>query len=104
MHKHDSFRAVAIATGVAVALAVSAGAASAQNHQVAFLASSSQNGYNQAIYEGIQKKAAELGNVDVEIFDGEFNAAKQFAQVEDLVASQKFDALIIVPKDRKSVV
>jgi ribose transport system substrate-binding protein len=94
-----SLRAAAIASGVALALTLAAGAASAQNYQVAFLASSSQNGYNQAIFDGIKNKAAELGNVDVEIFDGEFNAAKQYAQVEDLVASQKFDALIIVPND-----
>ena len=94
-----SLRAAAIASGVAVALTLSAGAALAQNHKVAFLASSSQNGYNQAIFDGIKKKAAELGNIDVEIFDGEFNATKQYAQVEDLVASKKFNAFIIVPND-----
>ncbi len=54
---------------------------------IAYLASSSQNGFNQAIYEGIQRAAAEYDNVSVEIFDGEFSAPVQFSQVEDLVAA-----------------
>ena len=90
---------VAAATALAFSFAACGGAWAADQFKVAFLASSSQNGYNQAIYEGIKKKAAELGSVDVEIFDGEFNATKQFSQVEDLVASKKFNAIIIVPND-----
>ena len=45
------------------------------------------------------KRAAELGNIDVEIFNGEFNAEKQNNQVEDLVASKKFDGIILEPND-----
>ena len=79
-------------------LAPSAGLAAA-THRVAFLASSSENGFNQAIWEGVKKRAAELGNIDVEIFNGEFNAEKQNNQVEDLVASKKFDGIILEPND-----
>jgi ribose transport system substrate-binding protein len=89
---------LAIASSLALSLTFSA-AQAADRYKVAFLASSSQNGYNQAIFDGIKKEAAKLGNVDVEIFDGEFNATKQYTQVEDLVASKKFNALIIVPND-----
>jgi ribose transport system substrate-binding protein len=71
----------------------------ADKYRIAFLASSSENGFNQAIWEGVKKRAAKLGNVDVEIFNGEFNAEKQNNQVEDLVASKKFDAILLEPND-----
>ena len=71
----------------------------AAKHRVAFLASSSENGFNQAIWEGVKKRAAELGDIDVEIFNGEFNAEKQNNQVEDLIASKKFDGIILEPND-----
>ena len=67
--------------------------------RIAFFASSSQNAYNQAIWEGVQQAAAEAGNVEVEIFDGEFNAELQFNQIEDIVASGRFDGFVVVPND-----
>jgi ribose transport system substrate-binding protein len=75
--------------------------ASAQDKpiRVAFLAASSQNGFNQAIYAGVQAAAKKYGNVSTEIFDGEFKAQTQFSQVEDLTAGKRFDALIIAPND-----
>jgi ribose transport system substrate-binding protein len=66
---------------------------------IAFFASSSQNGYNQAVYDGIEQAAAEDGDVTTEIFDGEFNAEIQFNQIEDVVASGRFDGYVIVPND-----
>jgi ribose transport system substrate-binding protein len=42
--------------------------------RIAFFASSSQNDYNQAVYRGVQDAAAEAGNVETDIFDGEFKA------------------------------
>lgn len=66
---------------------------------IAFLAASSQNGFNQSIYAGIQKAAGKLGGVKVEIFDGEFKAPVQYNQVEDIVAGGRFDAIIISPND-----
>jgi ribose transport system substrate-binding protein len=67
-------------------------------YKVAFFASSAQNGFNQAIYQGIQQKAKELG-VDVAIYDGQFDAAKQYSQIEDVLAGNKFDGFIVVPND-----
>lgn len=72
--------------------------------RIAFFASSSQNGYNQATFEGIQRAAAEDGDVEAEIFDGEFNAEVQFNQIEDVVASGRFDGYVMVPNDPVGIV
>lgn len=88
-------------SGLAVGALAAMGAASAYaaNYRVAYLAASSQNGFNQAIFAGVQRAAQALGNVDVEIFDGAFDSTKQYSQVEDLAASKKFDGIIITPND-----
>ena len=78
--------------------------APAEPLRIAFFASSSQNAYNQAVYEGVQQAAAEAGNVETEIFDGEFNAELQFNQIEDIVASGNFDGYVIVPNDPVGIV
>lgn len=65
----------------------------------AFLAASSQNGYNDATWQGVQQAAQEAGGVEVEIFDGKFNAATQYSQVEDIIAGGRFDGIIVAPND-----
>ena len=67
---------------------------SAANLNIAFFASSSENGYNQATWEGVKKAASEAGNVNAEIFNGEFNATLQYGQIEDIIASGKFDGFV----------
>ncbi|MCX5514701.1 sugar ABC transporter substrate-binding protein [Kaistia algarum] len=88
---------LALAVGLAGLLS-SAALVQAAEYKVAFLAASSQNGYNQAIYEGVKKAAAARG-VEVEIFNGEFDATKQYSQVEDIVAGGKFQGIVIAPND-----
>lgn len=66
---------------------------------IAFFASSSQNGYNQAVYRGVQDAAEAAGNVETEIFDGEFDAEVQFNQIEDNIAAGRFDGFVVVPND-----
>lgn len=73
-------------------------AAQAQDFKVAFFASSAQNGFNQAVYEGVTAKAKELG-VETSIYDGQFDAALQYSQIEDVLAGNQFDAFIVVPND-----
>jgi ribose transport system substrate-binding protein len=73
--------------------------AAAKIHRIAFLASSSQNGYNQAVWAGIQEKAAAMGNVETTIFDGQFAADVQLNQLEDAATNGQFDGIIIVPND-----
>ncbi len=81
----------------AMALAVSP-AAMAQSKKIAYFAAASQNGFNQATYEGVEEKAAELG-YEAEIFDGKFDAAHQYAQIEDVLAGGQFAGMIVAPND-----
>ena len=71
----------------------------ADDLNIAFFASSSENGYNQATWEGVKKAASEAGHVNAEIFNGEFNATLQYGQIEDIIASGKFDGFVVVPND-----
>lgn len=73
--------------------------APAETVTVAFLASSSQNGYNQAVYEGIEIAATALGNVETTIFDGQFDGTLQFNQMQDVATSGEYDAIVVVPND-----
>ena len=96
-------RLTKVGTGLmlAVALTVSSAAgALAQDDgtRIAFFASSSQNGFNQAIWEGVQEVAAELG-IEADVFDGEFNAEVQLAQLEDAVASGNYDGFVLLAND-----
>ncbi|MBP0616795.1 sugar ABC transporter substrate-binding protein [Jiella mangrovi] len=94
-------RTLALASVIGAALMATA--AHAKDYNIAFLAASSQNGFNQAIYSGIKEAAAKYPNVKTQIFDGEFSADTQFNQVEDIVAGGKFDAIIITPNDTVGV-
>jgi len=90
---------IGLILGVMLA-AVNAAAATAQDEpkRVAFFAASSQNGFNQAVWEGVKTAADGLG-IESEVFDGEFNAEVQLAQVEDAVASGRFDGFVILAND-----
>jgi ribose transport system substrate-binding protein len=87
-----------IAIGTAMTGLLCAGA-QAEDFKIAFFAASSQNGFNQAIYDGVETKAAELGGVTTEIYDGRFDAAHQYSQIEDVLASGKFDGFILAAND-----
>ena len=71
--------------------------------KIAFFASSSENGYNQATWEGVKDAAADAGGVEVSIFNGEFNATLQYGQIEDIIASQEFDGFVVVPNDNVGI-
>jgi ribose transport system substrate-binding protein len=100
-------RLAAVAAGALVLSACGSGSGASSNGEdarsVAFLSSSSQNGYNKAVWEGVQAKAKELGNVDVEIFDGEFDANTQFNQMQDVATSGRYDGIVIVPNDNVGI-
>ena len=93
-------RSVTLALGAAaLALAVAlATPAIAQSKKIAFFAASSQNGFNQATFEGVEERAIELG-YEAEIFDGQFNASHQYSQIEDVLASGRFAGMIVAPND-----
>jgi len=69
---------------------------------VAYFAAASQNGFNQATYEGVQEMAKKRG-YETEIFDGQFDAAKQYSQIEDALASGKYAGMIVAPNDSVGV-
>ena len=87
--------AVAAASALVFALA---SPATAQSKRIAFFAASSQNGFNQATFEGVEAKAAELG-YEAEIFDGKFDAAHQYSQIEDVLAGGQFAGMVVMPND-----
>lgn len=70
----------------------------AQDRTIAFFASISQNGLNQAMYQGMQGRAAELG-VRTSLYDGQFNPGLQYSQLEDIVAGDQADAAVVFPID-----
>jgi ribose transport system substrate-binding protein len=88
-----------LAATTALVAAALTGTALAKDWKVAVFASSAQNGFNQAIYAGVEAKAKELGNVETSIYDGQFDAALQYGQIEDVLAGGQFDAFIVVPND-----
>lgn len=60
------------------------------------------NPYSEANIEAAKAKAKELG-VELELFDSGFDGAKQFNQVQDAVASGRFQGLLISPADGVSI-
>jgi ribose transport system substrate-binding protein len=86
-------------TSALVVSAVSGALAQDEDSQrVAFFAASSQNGFNAAVWDGVAAAAEGLG-IEAEVFDGEFSAEVQLAQMEDAVASGRFDGFVIVAND-----
>jgi ribose transport system substrate-binding protein len=90
-----SGKLLCLAVGAVMATGLAAHAA---DKKIAYFAASSQNGFNQATYEGVQKKAKELG-YETEIFDGKFDAAVQYSQIEDVLAGGNFAGFIVAPND-----
>lgn len=79
--------------------AASTGGGSDKEVRIGFLPLTQANPYIQATLRGIEKSAAENGGTVQQVFDGGFDAAKQFSQCQDAIASGKFDALIVIPVD-----
>lgn len=77
---------------------IAATSAAFADGKIAYFAASSQNGFNQATYEGVQEMAEKLG-YETEIFDGQFDAAVQYSQIEDVLAGGQFAGMIVAPND-----
>lgn len=94
-----SFTNKALLASVALcALATSAAA----EGTIAYFAASSQNGFNQATFEGVQEMAAARG-FTAEMLDGQFDATVQYSQIEDALASGKYVGMIVAPNDSVGV-
>jgi ribose transport system substrate-binding protein len=66
--------------------------------RIAFLSAASENGFNQAILQGIEGALGDSG-ATVDIFDGQFSATVQFNTLQDLMAQGAHDAFIIAAND-----
>ena len=91
------FKFNGIAFSLIMVLTCFSSAASAGG-KIAYFAAASQNGFNQATYVGVQEMAAKLG-YETEIFDGQFDAARQYSQIEDVLAGGQFVGMIVAPND-----
>ncbi|NEE03355.1 sugar ABC transporter substrate-binding protein [Phytoactinopolyspora halotolerans] len=102
-------RVLAIRTSAVVAISAVAltscseaggGSDSDGGYRVAVLAASSQNGYNQAVYQGVEEAVAETGaDVDLQLLDGQFDANTQLSQLQNTTTSGDYDGVIVVPND-----
>lgn len=73
-------------------------------YEIVVLASSSQNGYNQAVFEGVERKAKELSadlgvTIKTKIQDGQFDANTQLSQLQNAGTSGSVDGIVVVPHD-----
>lgn len=70
------------------------------SYRIAVLLASSQNGYNQAVGEGVKEAAQSLDpNIEVTILDGQFNADTQLGQLETAGTGDQYDGIVVVPFD-----
>ena len=107
-----SMKKSAVVTGVSLAVAAalvlsacSSGggaptASTSKTYQVAVLAASSQNGYNQAVYRGVQQYAKTLGTkITLKLLDGQFNSNTQLSQLQNVTSDGQYSGVIVVPND-----
>ncbi|KJL33886.1 sugar ABC transporter substrate-binding protein [Microbacterium azadirachtae] len=96
-----------VALGVSLAACSSgsgSGGSGGDKYSIVFLASSSQNGYNQAVYEGVQKEAKDLEKklgitITTKIQDGQFDANTQLSQLQNAGTTGQASGIIVVPQD-----
>lgn len=95
---------LALGVSLAACSADGGGAGDRDGFSIVFLASSSQNGYNQAVYEGVQNKAKELEkelgiSITTKIQDGQFDANTQLSQLQNAGTTGQANGVIVVPQD-----
>ena len=95
---------LALGTSLVACSPGTGGTADADSYSVVFLAASSQNGYNQAVYEGVEKRAQELAKelgitIETKIQDGQFDANTQLSQLQNAGTTGQADGIIVVPHD-----
>lgn len=92
-----------VTLGVAPLPAQETPAADAEPVSLAFFMASAANSYAQAQLEGVNE-AAEAMNATVETFDGQFDSQKQYSQLQDAIASGRFDGFVVSPNDGNALV
>jgi ribose transport system substrate-binding protein len=95
------FTLVAVAVAVAVTSTPAAtGSTNAQQRvRIAVFLASAANTYWTAALQGVRDAAKKHGNVDITVFDGQFNTNRQVNQLRDALISKRFDAWFVGPND-----
>ncbi len=65
---------------------------------IAFFTAALQNTYTAAALDGMKQAAAPSGT-SIQVFDANYDARKQAAQIQDAITSGKFDGFLILPVD-----
>ncbi|MGW9628547.1 sugar ABC transporter substrate-binding protein [Microbacterium sp. NPDC055521] len=95
---------LALGVSLAACSADGGGSGDGDGFSIVFLAASSQNGYNQAVFEGVQNKAKELEkelgiSITTRIQDGQFDANTQLSQLQNAGTTGQASGVIVVPQD-----
>lgn len=91
--------AVLTAVALLVITATSTAAPAQKKIRIAVFAASVANTYWAAEIEGAKDIAKKYGNLELTVFDGQFNTNKQVNQMRDALVSKKFDAWFVGPND-----
>ncbi|RWO60803.1 MAG: sugar ABC transporter substrate-binding protein [Mesorhizobium sp.] len=93
-----------IAALAGVAAVLSGPAYAADPIRIALFGFAADNAFTLASLEGLKEAAKEAGDVEIELFDGAFDADRQFNQIQDAVASGRFNGMLILPMGYSSAV
>ncbi len=96
--------ATACAASALIVGAMSGAVAAEEPIRIGLFGFSADNAFSIAAYEGLKQAAAEKGNVEIEFFDGGFDAQKQYNQVQDAVATGRFDGILVMAMGFASIV
>jgi ribose transport system substrate-binding protein len=95
--------ALASAALLAATLASTASSSRSEKEQetvrLAVFLASAANTYWTAALQGVRDAARKRGNVQITVFDGQFNTNRQVNQLRDALVSRRFDAWFIGPND-----
>ncbi len=80
---------------MAAGLVATVGAASAQEKEVAYLSASSANTWLSVSVAEMQK-VADANGIKITEFDAQFDPAKQTSQMQDAIASGRYDGIVLV--------
>lgn len=112
---HRSRRSLMAGVAASVLLTASLGTTAAQSpsadasippgdpFHLGYFAAFTSHDWSAVSYAAAQERAEELGGT-IELFDAQFDAARQYAQIQDATASGRFDGFIVMVQDGASIV
>jgi ribose transport system substrate-binding protein len=93
---------IALVVGLLVTTTASSAPAQQKTVRIAFIGPVI-NGFTNVIADGVKDAAKKYGG-KVTVYDPGFDASKQYNQVQDAIALNKFDAFVIIPLDAASLI